>query len=252
MNSPRVLVLAGLVALVAPALAAAQSLGTFRWQIQPYCNILSLSVVQQAGIYVLSGLAPGSVTMAELAPGAVGAPQLAPASVGSAAVANGSLTRDDLADPTTANAVGGNLNQNLAAVPTVIRLFLISAPASGRLIAFASGNLQLNSAGAEIPAGVRSSSARTSRYRQQRPDHCQQRRVERCVPVCRDARVHRRGRRSPPAARVRRSEWRGHHQRSATDGDLRRWLTARRRPSGPERAVALDSVVERRIVSDSD
>jgi hypothetical protein len=80
-----------------------------------------------------SGLAPGSITM--------------PASVGTAQVANGSLTRDDLADPTTANAVGGNLNTSLSAVPTVYRFLLITAPAAGRLIAFASGNLTLNSPG---------------------------------------------------------------------------------------------------------
>jgi hypothetical protein len=233
MNSRRVLVLAGLAALVTPTVVPAQSLGTFRWQIQPYCNVLSLSVVQQGGIYVLngaddqcgapqqasvvglafpnpdgtigfgltvvtapggapvhidatitlaalsgswrdsaansgafvftpgagiagaprpapaSGLAPGSVTMAALAPGSVGASQLAPGSVGTAAVANGSLTRDDLADPTTAYALGGNLNQSLSGVPTVFRFLLIDAPVAGRLIAFASGNLQLNSAGAD-------------------------------------------------------------------------------------------------------
>lgn len=234
MNSPRAFLLAALAALVAPTVVQAQSLGTFRWQLQPYCNVLSISVVQQGGNYLLhgiddqcgapqrasvvglafpnldgtigfgltvvtapggtpvhidatitistlsgtwrdsagnnggfvhtpgpgtpgaprpvptSGLAPGSVTITELAPGAVGASQLAPGSVGSAAVANGSLTRDDLADPTTANAVGGNLNQSLSAVPTVYRLLFINAPAAGRVIAFASGNLQLNSAGADV------------------------------------------------------------------------------------------------------
>lgn len=234
MNSPRAFFLAALAALVAPTVAQAQSLGTFRWQLQPYCNVLSISVVQQGGNYLLhgiddqcgapqrasvvglafpnldgtigfgltvvtapggtpvhidatitistlsgtwrdsagnngpfvhtpgpgtpgdprpvpsGGLAPGSVTITELAPGAVGASQLAPGSVGGAAVANGSLTRDDLADPTTAQAVGGNLNTSLSAVPTVYRFFLITAPAAGRLIAFASGNLQLNSAGVDI------------------------------------------------------------------------------------------------------
>ena len=35
--------------------ALAQPLGTFRWQIQPYCNILRVNVVQQAGIYTLDG-----------------------------------------------------------------------------------------------------------------------------------------------------------------------------------------------------
>ena len=55
MSMLRVLALAGLVSLVAPALALAQPLGTFRWQIQPYCNVLSISVVQQGGIYLLNG-----------------------------------------------------------------------------------------------------------------------------------------------------------------------------------------------------
>jgi hypothetical protein len=35
--------------------AAAQSVGTFRWQLQPYCNVLTLRVVQQGGIYTLDG-----------------------------------------------------------------------------------------------------------------------------------------------------------------------------------------------------
>ena len=44
-----VLVLAGAVA------AGAQPLGTFRWQQQPYCNILTLNVVQSGAIYHLDG-----------------------------------------------------------------------------------------------------------------------------------------------------------------------------------------------------
>ena len=35
--------------------ASAQSLGTFRWQLQPYCNVISLAVVQQGGQYQLDG-----------------------------------------------------------------------------------------------------------------------------------------------------------------------------------------------------
>jgi hypothetical protein len=35
--------------------AAAQPLGTFRWQLQPYCNVLTVNVTQQAGIYTLDG-----------------------------------------------------------------------------------------------------------------------------------------------------------------------------------------------------
>ena len=35
--------------------ANAQPIGTFRWQLQPYCNVLTLSVTQQNGIYTLDG-----------------------------------------------------------------------------------------------------------------------------------------------------------------------------------------------------
>lgn len=45
--------------LVAASLAAtsasAQSLGTFRWQLQPYGSVLNLTVVQQGSIYLLDG-----------------------------------------------------------------------------------------------------------------------------------------------------------------------------------------------------
>jgi hypothetical protein len=36
--------------------AAAQPLGSFRWQLQPYCNVLTLAVVQQGGQYQLDGI----------------------------------------------------------------------------------------------------------------------------------------------------------------------------------------------------
>jgi hypothetical protein len=35
--------------------ASAQPLGTFRWQLQPYCNVISLAIVQQGGQYQLDG-----------------------------------------------------------------------------------------------------------------------------------------------------------------------------------------------------
>ncbi len=34
---------------------SAQPLGTFRWQMQPYCNVLTLNVSQQSGVYALDG-----------------------------------------------------------------------------------------------------------------------------------------------------------------------------------------------------
>jgi hypothetical protein len=35
--------------------ALAQSLGTFRWQLQPFCNVITVNVTQQGAIYVLDG-----------------------------------------------------------------------------------------------------------------------------------------------------------------------------------------------------
>lgn len=43
-----------LVAASATAVSA-QPLGTFRWQLQPFCNIVTLNVIQQSGVYTLDG-----------------------------------------------------------------------------------------------------------------------------------------------------------------------------------------------------
>jgi predicted regulator of Ras-like GTPase activity (Roadblock/LC7/MglB family) len=40
---------------LAPALAGAQPLGTFRWQLQPYCNLVTLHVTRIAGEFTLDG-----------------------------------------------------------------------------------------------------------------------------------------------------------------------------------------------------
>ena len=37
-------------------LSSAQPLGSFRWQLQPYCNVITLAVVQQGGQYQLDGI----------------------------------------------------------------------------------------------------------------------------------------------------------------------------------------------------
>ncbi len=50
----RSLIAVTLIAFTAPV-AAAQSLGTYRWQTQPYCNVLTLAVTQTAGVYSLDG-----------------------------------------------------------------------------------------------------------------------------------------------------------------------------------------------------
>jgi hypothetical protein len=46
------------VAMVLGAIgsAGAQPIGTFRWQFSPFCNVITVSVVQQGSIFVLSGV----------------------------------------------------------------------------------------------------------------------------------------------------------------------------------------------------
>lgn len=56
MTRPSGVALGALLALAAwSATARAQALGTFRWQLQPYCNIVSVVVTQSAGVYRLEG-----------------------------------------------------------------------------------------------------------------------------------------------------------------------------------------------------
>ena len=49
------ILLTALVALVLPDHARAQSLGTFRWQVQPYCNLVTVAVTQTGSTYRLEG-----------------------------------------------------------------------------------------------------------------------------------------------------------------------------------------------------
>jgi hypothetical protein len=44
-----------LLALLAAVPAQAQSLGTFRWQLQPYGSVLNLTVTQEGSLYSLKG-----------------------------------------------------------------------------------------------------------------------------------------------------------------------------------------------------
>jgi hypothetical protein len=44
-----------LVLTLYTAPAAAQTLGTFRWQLQPYCNVVTLTVTLNGGVYTLDG-----------------------------------------------------------------------------------------------------------------------------------------------------------------------------------------------------
>src|SRR5687767_15656952 len=59
MSYPRITLLSllGVMWLSMPAMA--QPLGTFRWQLLPYCNVLTLNVIQQGGIYTLDGTDDG-------------------------------------------------------------------------------------------------------------------------------------------------------------------------------------------------
>jgi len=41
--------------LAVPGVADAQSLGSFRWQLQPFCNAITVTVIQQGGNYTLDG-----------------------------------------------------------------------------------------------------------------------------------------------------------------------------------------------------
>ncbi len=48
-----IVILLNVVAI--PRMADAQSLGTFRWQLQPYCNVVSVAVTQNGSVYRLEG-----------------------------------------------------------------------------------------------------------------------------------------------------------------------------------------------------
>ncbi len=50
--------LAGLVLVIwslAPSFAAAQPFGTFRWQVLPYCNVITVAITQNGSVYRLEG-----------------------------------------------------------------------------------------------------------------------------------------------------------------------------------------------------
>jgi hypothetical protein len=51
----RTLSISTVIILLGALPAAAQSLGTFRWQLQPFGSVLNLTVTQQGSIYLLDG-----------------------------------------------------------------------------------------------------------------------------------------------------------------------------------------------------
>ena len=55
MTRRRTVALAALCLALSSTSAYAQSLGTFRWQLQPFCNAITVTVTQQGAIYVLDG-----------------------------------------------------------------------------------------------------------------------------------------------------------------------------------------------------
>lgn len=55
MDPRRMFALGAAAALVTATAAEAQSLGTFRWQLQPYCNVLTLAVTQVGSAYRVEG-----------------------------------------------------------------------------------------------------------------------------------------------------------------------------------------------------
>ncbi len=55
MNPARTASLAVLLAAAGVSAASAQTIGTFRWQLQPYCNVLTVTITQVGGVYRLEG-----------------------------------------------------------------------------------------------------------------------------------------------------------------------------------------------------
>ncbi|MDH4063490.1 MAG: tail fiber domain-containing protein [Acidobacteriota bacterium] len=48
-------VMLAMVLTMAPGVLAAQSLGTFTWQLQPFCNVVTVKVTQQGELYTIDG-----------------------------------------------------------------------------------------------------------------------------------------------------------------------------------------------------
>ncbi len=51
----RLAILVAVVTCVPAALAQAQSLGSFRWQLRPFCNVLTITITQEGAVYALDG-----------------------------------------------------------------------------------------------------------------------------------------------------------------------------------------------------
>jgi hypothetical protein len=55
MNGRSIAVMSGFLLLATASLAPAQTIGTLRWQMLPYCNVVVLNVVQYGNIFTLDG-----------------------------------------------------------------------------------------------------------------------------------------------------------------------------------------------------
>jgi hypothetical protein len=214
------------LALVLPVGAGAQSIGTYRWQLQPYCNVVTLHVVQEAGQYTLDGTddqcgsgpkaavrgmafqnpsgsigfgltivtAPGGIPVhvdagigittlsgtwrdsagnsgtfvftpglalpgsprpvpsAGLAPNSITTVQIAPTAVTGDKVASRTLTTDHLADGPRAAFATSSGTVVLTSAAQVIRTVSVPVPATGTIIANASGYFALRSGGQDQAA----------------------------------------------------------------------------------------------------
>jgi hypothetical protein len=178
------------LALALPAAAGAQPLGLFRWQLQPYCNIVAVTVVQQGGQYTLDGTddqcaADQKASVRGMAfqnpDGTIGfgltivtAPGGAPVHVDAViSMITLSGTWTDSAGhsgnfvytpgpgvpgsgprPATsrpeAHYQEANHTTVLTSNPTVVRSFAMLVPAEGRVIANASGYFALRSTGQDL------------------------------------------------------------------------------------------------------
>ena len=52
---PRVFIIGALAALLVSSASFAQPLGTFTWQMQPYCNRVTFQVVRSGNVFTLTG-----------------------------------------------------------------------------------------------------------------------------------------------------------------------------------------------------
>ena len=54
-NTHVVVVIGAAVSALMATDGSAQPIGTFRWQMQPYCNVLNVTVTHSGGVYTLDG-----------------------------------------------------------------------------------------------------------------------------------------------------------------------------------------------------